>query len=158
MDTDYVSAFLVVWLVLTVGLCTFVYLRSKANLDHRAIIERLRDASTLYSDNFCSGRSLKSFRTKYGGARNCLKVVVTRDGLFLLAPIQFLVYFTEKFDLEHDIPKNSIREFEKLNRPLQSGFRVSYLGQSGETRTIELWPRRPKIFEQAMNVGYRATT
>jgi hypothetical protein len=157
MDTGLVDAILIGWFVLTAGMITFVYLRSRSNQDHNAVLETLANASALYSDSFCSGRSLKSFRTKFGGARNCLKVVVTRDELFVLAPIRFLVYFTEKFDLEHSIAKKSISEFAKFRRLQLPGYRVTYISQNGEAHTIELWPRRPKEFEQAMNVELRAT-
>jgi hypothetical protein len=157
MDMIIVGVVLVVWFVLTAGLITFVYFRSKASETHRAVIESLQNASALYSDNFCSGHSLKSFRTKFAGARNSLKVVVTQDVLYVTSSIQFLVYFTEKFDLEHTIPKKSIQEFAKLKRLLQTGFRVAYLDKGGEVRRIELWPRRPGEFEQAMSVGFHSS-
>jgi hypothetical protein len=80
-------------------------------------------------------------------------VVVTRDELFVLAPIRFLVYFTEKFDLEHSIAKKSISEFAKFHLLRLPGYRVTYIDQRGEAHTIELWPRRPKEFEEAMSAG-----
>jgi hypothetical protein len=153
MEPGIVEVVLMIWVVITAGLVTFVYLRSKADPDHRAILDQLDDAPALYSDRFCSGRSLRSFRTKYAGARNCLRVVVTSENLFVLAPVQFLVYFTEKLDLEHAIPKSAIREFQKIHRFLQTRYRVSYEGRGGEMRTIELSPRRLKEFEEAMSAG-----
>ena len=157
MDKGFVDIFLALWFVLAAGMMTFVYWRSRANQDHNACLQTLASASALYSDSFCSGRSLKSFLTRYGGARNCLKVVVTRDDLFVLAPIRFLVYFTEKFDLEHSIAKKSITQFTTFYVMRLPGYRVTYVSQSGEVRTIELWPRRSKDFEQAMGANWRAT-
>jgi hypothetical protein len=157
MDTGLVNTFLVIWFTLTAGMVIFVYWRGKSNQAHNAVLNTLAGASALYSDSFCSGRSLKSFRTRFGGARNCLKVVVTQDDLFVLAPIRFLVFFTEKFDLEHAIAKRSITQFSMFRVMRQPGYRVTYISQSGEVRTIELWPRRPKEFEQAMDLAVRAT-
>jgi hypothetical protein len=157
MDMGIVSVVLVVWFSLTAGLIMFVYMRSKANENHRTITESLRNAPALYSDNFCSGHSLKSFFTTFAGARNSLKVVVTQDSLYVTASAQILTYFTEKFDLEHTVPKKSIQEFAKLKRLLQTGFRVGYLDKGGEVRRIELWPRRPSEFEEAMSVGFHSS-
>jgi hypothetical protein len=157
MNSDYSTLFPVFALIVISVLILKFHRRGKTNIANRAIKDTLKNVTALYSSNRCSGRSLKSTKTKLGGAHNCLKVVITDDTLFVTAPFSIFAALSEEYDLEHTIPKTSVREYNKLTRLFRLGYRLSYADVHGIPRTIELWPKNWREFEQALEKGLSAT-
>jgi hypothetical protein len=157
MDSSLGFVFFCVWFLLLGILSLYFHRRGSDNRSHQVISSALEEAIPLYSSNRSSGRSLKNFKTRYGGARNCLKVVVTKGELVVTAPVAFLAAFSEDYDLEHSIPKESICEYVRFTRFFQRVYRVSYIDEQGVLRTIELWPKKSAQFEQAMNLPFTTT-
>jgi hypothetical protein len=92
--------------LLVVGFFVFRFIR-------RVRAERMRDdigmpsalQHALYVSSESSGRSLKNWRTRFGAANNCLKIIVTGDALYTGVPNPLLRSVTRKYDLEHQIAK-----------------------------------------------------
>jgi hypothetical protein len=105
----------------------------------------------LYASSHSSGRSLKSWRTRWGAAKNCLKIVVTEDFLYTSVPDPLLRTITRKYDLEHQIHKSSIETITPKRRLLsRRSYIIAYRDGRGEAHRIELWPRNRKEFERVL--------
>src|SRR5688500_18299687 len=62
---------------------------------------RPRVPDALFSQNWCSGRSLRNVVTRLGGASGCLWVTVTRDELLVGSHFPFtLMFLPEIYGLE----------------------------------------------------------
>src|SRR6185369_12562643 len=68
---------------------------------------RFEPSDVVFQERFASGCSQKNVLTKLGGARNCLRLVVTRRFLWVTSwfPFSLIAPF---YDLEHVIPLDSI--------------------------------------------------
>ena len=94
------------WLSLLPSLAFFGYiiqryvvaLRTRPNLAKEDIV---------YEERFASGASMKNILTKLGGAQYCLRLVVTRDLLWVTSWFPFSV-IAAVYDLVHIIPLQSI--------------------------------------------------
>ncbi len=108
----------------------------------------------LYVSSRSSGRSLKSWRTRWGAAKNCLKIVVTHDFLYTGVPDPLLRTVTKKYDLEHQIPKPSIEEVEiRWHFLSRKCVYIRYHDDQGGVHELELWPQRRAEFQQALGAG-----
>ncbi len=62
-----------------------------------------RKEEIVYQEFFASGASRKNILTKLGGARNCLRLLVTRDFLWVTSWFPFSI-IAPVYDLEHIVP------------------------------------------------------
>ncbi len=97
---------------------------------------RFPDKSTvnvLFEEGWVSGRSHKNFITKLGGGRNCIKVTVTDEELWINTPFPFnvIAYF---YDGIQRIPLKTIRKSEILGDTVL----VEYDRKDGELGMYEL--------------------
>lgn len=97
----------------------------------------------LFKENTGSGNSNKNILTKIGGARNCLKVILSDKQLIITPFFPFnLMLMPEIFDLEHFIIYDDILEIRK-------GFLNStniLFKLNGESREISLRLRQKEKF------------
>ena len=104
----------------------------------------------VFEEKGASGRSLKTWWTRLGGASNCLIVSVTRSRLIIRPIFPFtLLFIPEIYDLEH-----SIGLVEITNIDVQpSAFRqvaVVEFQERQQLRRIEITLRNPDRFLQAV--------
>src|SRR5215470_19075798 len=85
----------------------------------------------VYQEWFASGYSRKNILTRVGGARNVLRLVVTRDVLWVTSWFPFSL-ITPLYDLEHVIPLDQITSVEVKKGFLVSGVQVSYADSFGK--------------------------
>ena len=126
-------------------LCLFAWrfvraMQTRPRFDHQDIILQKR---------FASGCSQKNFLTKIGGARNCLRLVVTRSFLSVTAwfPFSLIASF---YDVEHVIPLSSITSVKRDSFMGRPTFLVTFTTESDAPRTLRLIPKQADAFAQSL--------
>ncbi|HWA24105.1 MAG TPA: hypothetical protein VG734_00415 [Lacunisphaera sp.] len=149
--TKFVDAhFQQIWLLTlgwVIGSFTFKYFR------HRSKGRFFDDPSAgalLYSENFASGRSLKSWRTRFGGASNCLKIMITADRLFVRPIFPFLILGPD-IDLVHSIPLGSIESATPQRGAFQSALRIKFRSTDSTTSEIDIMSKKFAEFEATLS-------
>ena len=144
--------FLELWLlcfgwILVVFTFKYFWQRSKGHFP-----EDPASTSTVFSESFASGRSLKSWFTRLGGASNCLKVMLTRDRSIIRPLFPFLVLGPE-LDLVHSIPLTSLESIDKRTGSFRSCIRIRFKLPAGEQREIEIQSKKPGQLENALTAA-----
>lgn len=98
----------------------------------------------IYQESGVSGHSRKNILTRLGGARNCLRLVVTKDVLQVTSSFPFSI-FTRFYDLEHVVPRDRIRSVRRSG-VLGMSVIVTFQGADGAEHTLRLWPWRQSDF------------
>jgi hypothetical protein len=111
-----------------------------------SIFPRRDTVAVLFEERWTSGRSFKSWITRYGGANNCLRVTVTEDEIWVTPHVPFNL-FADKLDLEHRIPIRDVIRVAPKKRSVELEFRYP----DGSTRTLELHLRRSADFLSSIN-------
>ena len=128
----------------------------------------------LFRETDASGRSLKNWVTKYGGATGCLVITVTQNELCIIASLFFLPQFpllpkwlrlhqeqiiarqeqavNKQSDLSHRIPKADIISVVVRSKWWRRTYEVSYQDTAGVINRLELIPKRYDEFERALNL------
>ena len=97
------------WLA-TVAIASVLFRRSRGKGVFTTVPEE-----ALFVEKRASGRSLHSFVTKIGGARNCLLVAVTHNTLEIHPHFPFtLLFLPEVYGLDWSIPKSAISRVESV--------------------------------------------
>jgi hypothetical protein len=104
----------------------------------------IRPSDIVYQEWYASGHSRKNLLTRLGGARNCLRLVVTRDVLWVTSWFPFSL-FTPVYDLEHVIHRDQIISVRRCGLLLRSVL-ITFRDDRGSERTLRLWPWRPAEF------------
>ena len=126
----------------------------------------------LFRETDASGRSLKSWVTKYGGATGCLVITVTQNELCTTLSLSFLPQFslipkrlrlyqeqalTKQSDLSHRIPKaDIISVVMKSKWWWRKTYEVSYRDEAGVVNRLELIPKKCDDFERALRLPITA--
>jgi hypothetical protein len=110
--------------------------------------------SLIFSESFASGRSLRSWWTRLGGASNCLKVMLTRERLVIRPFFPFLVLGPD-LDLVHHIPLTNIETVTKNTGLLKSGLRLRFRLHNGEMRELEILSKKPAELERVLESSLR---
>lgn len=105
----------------------------------------IREGEILFEERFASGHSTKNILYKLGGASNCLRLVVTRELLWITSWFPFSL-ITPFYDLEHVIPRNRITSVESDRRAIV----LTYVGRAGVTHTLRLFPKDRGGFLRAL--------
>jgi len=105
----------------------------------------------VFQEWFASGCSQKNVVTKIGGAHNCLRLVVTRDFLWVTSwfPFSLIAPF---YDMEHVIPLGAIVSVRQASFLGCRTFLLTFRDPGGGTRTLRLRPKRPDAFIQSLGV------
>jgi hypothetical protein len=110
-----------------------------------------------FSEKWTSGRSLKTWWSGLGGARNCLFVGVGRDTVYIHPHFPFsLGFIPEIYGLDLEIPRARIIRVEKTEKFLRHIVRVEYSDVAGASRTFELTLRNADQFVSAIHGHDRA--
>lgn len=110
---------------------------------------RIAKGDIIYKENSASGCSQKNFITKIGGANNCLRLVVTRELLWVTAWGPFLA-FAAFYDLSHVIPLKSISSVETSRWFGRETLLLSYRDDIGKTHSLRLIPKDRERFLSAI--------
>lgn len=117
--------------------------RRKAFRDHEAANPRFQEA-------WVSGRSLKNWQTRLGGARNCLRVTVN-DTEVLIRPLFPFDLFSAKWsDLEHRIPRHALIAVEERRTELSRSVLLRFHHVDGGERGVEVFLRDQDAFMRAL--------
>jgi len=107
-------------------------------------------SDVLYSEGYASGRSLKSWFTRLGGASNCLRVVLTHERLFVRPAFPFLILGPD-FDLVHSVPLKNIESAIRKDRTLMKQISIRFRLADGATREIEITSKKSDQFESTLS-------
>ncbi len=106
----------------------------------------------IHQEYFASGSSQRNIFTKLGGANGCLRLVVTRDVLWVTSWFPFSL-FAALYDLEHVIPRDKIVALETSSSFGKQGFLLTFTDGRGDRRTLRLQPKNMEGFVQALEAG-----
>jgi hypothetical protein len=110
---------------------------------------RIQKSDILYQEWFASGSSMKNILTRFGGARSCLRLVVTKDVLWVTSWFPFSL-ITPFYDLEHVIPLNRITNIESRERFIGREVHLTYADTNVEPHSLRLIPRDEEGFLRAI--------
>lgn len=144
--------FLAIWLLTVawiIAVFTFKFLqhRSKGHF-----FEDPPANALIFNETGASGRSLKSWRTRWGGASNCLKVMITRDSLFIRPFFPFLILGPD-FDLVHNVPLGCIESVTPNNGAFQKTLRIRFRLSDGSSRELDIVSRKFGELESALKAA-----
>ena len=105
----------------------------------------------MFQEKFASGCSQKNIMTKLGGARHCLRIVVTRSVLWVTSWFPFSI-FTRFYDLEHVIPLDAIVSVRRSTVLGRATLLLTFRDAEGKERILRLRPRHPEAFIQSLGV------
>jgi hypothetical protein len=113
---------------------------------------RFQKHDILYQEWFATGSSLKNIFTRIGGARNCLRLVVTKDWLWVTSwfPFSLLGPF---YDLEHVIPLKRITNIESRKGFGRKVLRLTYADQIGGLHSLRLIPKDSEGFLRVIDAA-----
>jgi hypothetical protein len=136
------------WLSLLPGLVFFAYIieRNIAAIRNRPHIAK---DDIVYQEYFASGASQKNILTKLGGARNCLRLVVTRDLLWVTSWFPFSL-IAPIYDGVHVIPLRNISSVLPSRFLFTDSLLLSYIDDSGRSHTLRLIPKNRERFLAAL--------
>jgi hypothetical protein len=102
-------------------------------------------SEAVYQEWFASGYSMKNILTRLGGARGVLRLVVTKDVLWVTSWFPFSLIATF-YDLEHVIPLEWITTAQVKEGIITRGIQVSYVDVDGKLHSLKLVPKDEKGF------------
>jgi len=114
---------------------------------------RFESSDIVFQEWFASGCSQKNIITKLGGARNCLRLVVTKKFLWGTSWFPFSL-IAPLYDMEHVIPLNAILSVRHSRFVGRDTLLLTFRDSNGETHTLRLVPKKPNDF--IMSLGVKA--
>lgn len=124
----------------------YIVVRYVAALRNRPSISK---EEILYQEFFASGASQKNILTRLGGANNCLRLLVTRDLLWVTSWFPFSV-FAATYDLVHVIPLRSISSIGSSRHFFSNSLLLSFTDEFGQGHSLQLIPKNPDRFLAAI--------
>jgi hypothetical protein len=139
--------FLILTWILGVGAFSVISRRQKGKP-----IFRPRFPNMLFSEQWRSGRSFRSFWTRMGGAKNSLWVAVTDGELWVCPHFPFNLWFMpEKLGLEYRIPGVDILSVERQSSSFGgSKVLIRFRRADGKEEAFEIAIRDVDAFDRAI--------
>src|SRR5688572_22978969 len=106
---------------------------------------RFQKPDILYQEWFASGFSKKNILTRFGGGNNCVRLVITKDFLWVTSWFPFSI-FAPAYAIEHVIPLDRITEAESKHGFLSRGIHLTYVDGNGYSHSLRLIPRNEERF------------
>lgn len=143
--------FLVIWC--TSFACTIAYgaWQLRKRRIHGPHFPDRSGVTVVFEEKWASGRSFKSWFTRFGGANNCLRVTLTSDELWITPHFPFSA-FGKTIDLDHRI---ELTDLINVERRRKSVVRLEFVLSDEPTRIVELRLRKMDEFLAALT---RSTT
>ena len=113
---------------------------------------KLNKRDIVYQEYFASGNSCKNFLTRLGGASRCLRLVVTKELLWVTSWFPFSI-FAALYDLEHVIPLQKILSVEGKQSAMGQSLLLTYTDNQSRNHSLQLRPKNPEEFVEALRVG-----
>jgi len=136
------------WLIVSFG--WRCYRRKRTGM----VFPQVRRENIRFRERFASGYSFKTFFTRMGGARNCLRVTVT-DAEVLIHPFFPFSVLAEDYDLEHRIPIASITNVQSSPSIFGTRLLLEYRDHQGRDHRLSLQLRCPNNFLEALGLPTR---
>ncbi|MCZ6877421.1 MAG: hypothetical protein O7G29_04690 [Acidobacteria bacterium] len=143
--------FFTIWLISMawpVGLVSWLFWRRH---QRGAIFPEVPPQQIRFKERFASGWSHKNWRTRWLGAQNGLKIIVTDEELWVVPVFPFSA-LAELTDLEHRVRKDDITRVTERRHFFVRSFLIDFLDQEGQSHRVDLRPRRWRQFKAAL--GY----
>jgi hypothetical protein len=144
--TDYQG--IVFWLSLLPSVVFFGYIIQRYVVARRTR-PTIAKEDIIYEERFASGASQKNVLTKLGGSRNCLRLVITRDLLWVTSWFPFSV-IAAVYDLVHVIPLRIISSVQPSRFLGSDSLLLSYSDASGRSHSLRLIPKDRERFLSAL--------
>jgi hypothetical protein len=141
---DGKTIFFIIWFLAAVLILTTFYIKGRKAL---SIFPDIDQNQLKFRDKRASGYSTKSRKTKLGGARNSLDIVVTNDELWLKSMILFASISKEN-DLLHRIPLNKITSVEENGNNIT----IDFISPARDNNRILICTNRPKELIDALGI------
>jgi hypothetical protein len=140
---------LAIYVLLSAAVLAFLLWRSLAARRHRPKIAK---ADVVYQESFASGASQKNALTQVGGANHCLRLVVTKDILWVTPWFPFSL-LAGIYDLEHVVLLRSIVSIDPLPSSKRAGLLLSYADDRGANHSLKLYPKNRDAFLRALSIA-----
>ena len=111
----------------------------------------VKPADIIYQEWFASGYSRKNIFTRLGGAQNCLRLVVTKDLLWVTSWFPFSL-LAALYDLEHVVPRNQILSVNPSRWFLIPSVLLVFRDAHGSQHTLSLYPWGQAKFLRSLGV------
>jgi hypothetical protein len=109
-------------------------------------------SDAVFHENWCSGRSLRNWLTRIGGARNCLMVYVHRNELIVTPKFPFtLMFLPEIYGLEVRVPLSAITSVVPTRVLFGRALRIAFV--EGGPPPLELRLREKDSFIRHLGKG-----
>ncbi len=141
--------FLLIWIILAVCLISIFLFNGKNTLKK---FPKVKKVEFEYMENWASGYATTSFKRKTEGARNILRIRVTKNQLWLTTNT-FMSWMVAQFDLLHLIPINSLKSVEIEGKKICIEFE-----KSGRIKKIVLISRRQQELYQLLSAKLKMET
>jgi hypothetical protein len=126
--------FAILWVIIGSGILW--YRRQKRGF----VFPKLSADEILFQETTASGNSYKTWHTRLGGANNCLKLVITKDELWITTWFPFTLV-ADMYDLEHRIPRNKIQSIKKTKVLGRDRLIIDFITSTGTPRKIGITPK-----------------
>jgi len=120
-----------------------MYIRGKSAL---VIFPNITSVDVLFREKGVSGNSRKSLKTKFGGAKNVLDVIVTDCELWIRSPLLF-AGFSKTYDLLHKVQLSHISNVESNKKKVV----ISFNSDGKIETTLELKMKKAQDFVEIIN-------
>src|SRR5688572_15243352 len=122
------TIFLALWVIVTVYVLWGLYMRGKRAL---SIFPDISTVKVHYRDKKASGHSTKNWKTKVGGARNSMDIVVTDKELWIKSMLLF-AGILQQHDLLHRVPLDRITGTQENGKEIV----LDFVNEKGEAKQI----------------------
>ena len=137
-----------IWVV-PAATVTFLAFALPPYLAARAARPTLRKDEIIYEERFASGASERNLFTRVCGANNCLRLVVTKDLLWITSWFP-VTRFTALLGLEKVIALHCITSVETKRFLGVSFLLLTYVDPYGVKHAVRLAPKKREAFLQAL--------
>jgi hypothetical protein len=127
-------------------MCAYIAYKYFLALQNRP---RIQKNDIMYQEWFASGCSTKNILTQFGGGNNCVRLVITKDLLWVTSWFPFSL-FAPAYDMEHVIPLGWITEVESKRDSIRRGIRLTYADANGASHSLKLLPGNEEGFLRAI--------
>lgn len=110
---------------------------------------RFAPSEVIFQEWFASGCSQKNFLTKIGGGRNCVRLVVTPNFLWVTTWFPFSL-IAPLYDMEHLVSLSAITSVKEEKYWGMPTFLVTFTIEGGQSRTLRLMPKNPEGLAQSL--------
>lgn len=139
------TIFIIIWAIGAIFVLTRLFLSGKKAL---SIFPDIGTVLVHYRDKTASGNSTQSWKTKMGGAKNVLDIVITDKELWLKSMLLF-AGVCKQFDLLHKIPLSNITKVTEEGKSIT----IDFKSDDGKNKQVVVQTKRPDVFVNTLGKG-----